>query len=168
MQLIDTMTKTIRTDQIGIKITEKDRQLLELLKINARESNASLARKIGVSRTTVQERIQRLEKAEIIQGYSVKINPQKMHRNIEAIVMVLAENKALKATFIALEKMPYNQAIHSLSGEWDWSLFISAPSLDEFHQCITQINEQPGIKSTVSHIIMKTRLDRNRDIRASF
>lgn len=168
MQLIDKMTKNIRTDLAEIKITAKDRQLLELLQNNARESNASIARKIGVSRATVQERIQRLEKAEIIQGYSVKINPQKTHRNIEAIVMVLAENKALKATFIELEKMVYIQAIHSLSGEWDWSLFISAPSLEEFHLCITQINEQAGIKSTVSHIIMKTRLDRNRNIRESF
>ena len=164
----DTMTKTNRTEPPPIKVTAKDRQLLELLQINARESNASLARKIGVSRTTIQERIQRLEKAEIIKGYSVTLNPDKLHKNIQAIVMVLAENKSLKATFLELEHMPYILTIHSLSGEWDWSLFISAPNLDEFHLCITQINELAGIKSTVSHIIMKTGFDRRNNIGPSF
>ncbi len=152
------------TDTENIKLTEKDQLLIELLKTNARESNASLARKIGVSRATVQERINRLEKAEIIQGYTVKINHEKLHKNFKAIVMVLAENKAFKETFIALEKMPYIQTVHSLSGEWDWSMFVSAPSFDDFQQCITDINKLAGVKSTVSHIIMKTRLDRKRDI----
>jgi len=162
------MTKNTAPELTPIKITEKDRQLLQLLQVNSRESNASLARTIGVSRATVQERIQRLENAGIIQGYSVKLNPAKLHRNIEAIVMVLAENKALKETFIELEKMPYIQAIHSLSGEWDWSLFVSAPTIEEFHNCISQMNQLNGIKSTVSHIIMKTRLDRSNNIRESF
>jgi len=168
MQKIDTMTMKKPADLSPIKITDKDRQLLGLLQANSRESNASLARKIGVSRTTVQERIQRLENAGIIQGYSVKLNAAKLHRNIEAIVMVLAENKALKETFIELEKMPYIQEIHSLSGEWDWSLFVSAPTIEDFHQCISHMNQLNGIKSTVSHIIMKTRLDRSNNIRESF
>jgi DNA-binding Lrp family transcriptional regulator len=162
------MTMKNPADLSPIKITDKDRQLLELLQLNSRESNASLARKIGVSRTTIQERIQRLENAGVIQGYSVKLNAAKLHRNIEAIVMVLAENKALKETFIALEQMPYIQEIHSLSGEWDWSLFVSAPTIEEFHQCLSQMNELSGVKSTVSHIIMKTRLDRKNNIKGSF
>jgi DNA-binding Lrp family transcriptional regulator len=153
-----------KTTVTTVKLTAKDRQLLALLQKNARESNASLARKIGVSRATIQERINRLEAAEVIQGYKVQINPLKLHNNIEGIVMVLAENKAFKETFAELEKMPSIQTIHSLSGEWDWSLFISVPSLPDFHQYITKINELPGIKSTVSHIIMRTGLDRKNDI----
>ncbi len=159
------MNKQTSSESTQIKLTDKDKQLLVLLQENARESNASLARKIGVSRATIQERIQRLENADIIQGYSVQINPQKISRNIDAIVMVLAENKSLKETFNDLEKMPAIKTVHALSGEWDWSLFVSAPTLEDFHQCITQINELPGVKSTVSHIIMKTRLDRKHQLR---
>lgn len=158
------MTKQTNDDTTTVKLTAKDKQLLVLLQENARESNASLARKMGVSRATVQERIQRLENADIIQGYSVQINPQKVRRNIDAIVMVLVENKSFEETFSGLEEMHYIQAIHSLSGEWDWSIFISAPTLEDFHDCITKINELAGIKSTVSHIIMKTRLDRKQPL----
>ncbi len=158
------MTKQTTDETTTVKLTNKDKQLLVLLQENARESNASLARKMGVSRATVQERIQRLENANVIQGYSVQINPQKIPRNIEAIVMILAENKSFKETFLKLEKMPSIQSIHSLSGEWDWSIFVSAPTLEDFHQCITEINELTGVRSTVSHIIMKTGLDRKQPL----
>ena len=154
------MTKISTIPKAKIKLTEKDRQLLELLQHNARESNASLARKIGVSRATIQERIQRLENAEIIQGYSVNIDHQKLPRSIDAIVMVLAENKSYKETYSELEKMHWVRRVHTLSGEWDWSLYVSAPTLEEFHANLTAINQLPGIKSTVSHIIMETKLDR--------
>ncbi|MEH6442962.1 MAG: Lrp/AsnC family transcriptional regulator [Oceanospirillaceae bacterium] len=158
------MQKIISTESTKFKLSDKDRQLLTLLQENARESNASLARKIGVSRATVQERLHKLESAGIIAGYGVRINPQNLHRNIDAIVMMVAENKSFQETFIEMEKMPYIQTIHSLSGEWDWSIFISAPTIEDFHQCITQMNALAGVKSTVSHIIMKTRLDRKNDI----
>jgi DNA-binding Lrp family transcriptional regulator len=159
------MAKTPDLEPAKIKLTNKDKQLLMLLQNNARESNASLARTIGVSRATIQERIQRLEAAGVIEGYSVKINQHKIQNNIDAIVMLLAENKTYAATFDSIEKMPYIKTIHSLSGEWDWSLYISAPTIDEFHHCITQINALAGVKSTVSHIIMKTRLDRRSEVK---
>lgn len=161
------MTKATTSAPSQIKLTDKDKQLIALLQKNARESNASLARKIGVSRATVQERLQRLETAGVIQGYSANINPQCLHKNIDAIVMILSENKAFKETLLELEKMPSIQTIHSLSGEWDWSIFVSVPSLEEFHQCITHINELVGVKSTVSHIIMKTRMDRKNNLTIS-
>ena len=48
-----------------------DRRLLALLQANARESAATLGRKLGIARTTVQERILRLQRAGVIAGYSV-------------------------------------------------------------------------------------------------
>lgn len=59
-------------------LTDKDRQLLGLLQANAREPTASLARKLGVSRSAVQERITRLEKAGVITGYSVRIDQDRL------------------------------------------------------------------------------------------
>ena len=51
----------------------KDRSLIALLRANARESTASLARKLGVARSTVQERLTRLEKDGTIAGYTVRV-----------------------------------------------------------------------------------------------
>ncbi|MGI9464738.1 MAG: Lrp/AsnC family transcriptional regulator, partial [Aestuariivirgaceae bacterium] len=57
-------------------LTRKDEELIALLKLNARESVASLARKLGLSRTTVQDRLKRLEEQRVIEGYSVKLSEQ--------------------------------------------------------------------------------------------
>jgi DNA-binding Lrp family transcriptional regulator len=54
-------------------MTAKDEELIGLLKVNAREPVASLARKLGVSRTTIQDRLRRLEQTGVIEGYSVRL-----------------------------------------------------------------------------------------------
>jgi len=56
--------------------TEADLTLIALLRENARASTADLARRLGVSRTTVQSRIEKLEKRGVIEGYTVRIAPE--------------------------------------------------------------------------------------------
>lgn len=158
------MKKMPSTAGDKFRLTDKDRQLLNLLQLNARESVASLARTLGVSRATVQERIHRLETAQIIQGYSVDINRDKLPRCIEAIVMVLIANKAYKETLVQVEQMETIQSVRSLSGEWDWAIYVSASSLEEFQHTISAVNELDGVKSTVSHIVIDTKLDKRGDI----
>ncbi|WP_242400971.1 Lrp/AsnC family transcriptional regulator [Acetobacter okinawensis] len=54
---------------VGImKLDETDRALLALLSTNARISTVALSKKLGLSRTTVQSRIERLERRGIIQA----------------------------------------------------------------------------------------------------
>ncbi|MDP1159818.1 Lrp/AsnC family transcriptional regulator, partial [Klebsiella variicola] len=56
-------------------LSQADRDLITLLRENARASTAELARRLGVSRTTVQSRIERLEARGIIIGYGVRLAP---------------------------------------------------------------------------------------------
>ena len=62
-------------------ITEAEQALLTLLRANARASTAELARQLGVSRTTVQSRIERLEQRGIIAGYGVNVTAHKTGQN---------------------------------------------------------------------------------------
>ena len=59
-----------------ISITSEDEELIALLRLNAREPIASLARKLGLSRTTVQDRLRRLEQSGTIAGYAVKLGSE--------------------------------------------------------------------------------------------
>ena len=54
-------------------LNAKDEELINVLRANAREPVASLARKLGVSRTTVQDRLKRLEEQGVIAGYTLKL-----------------------------------------------------------------------------------------------
>ncbi|WP_084029672.1 Lrp/AsnC family transcriptional regulator [Bradyrhizobium sp. LMTR 3] len=56
-----------------MNLPNKDRQLLALLQRNAREPIASLARQLGVSRTTLKKRIKRLEANGVIAGYALHL-----------------------------------------------------------------------------------------------
>ena len=60
------------SDARPITLDEIDRQLIALLQINARESVATLARQLGIARTTVNSRLERLEKNKVISGYGVR------------------------------------------------------------------------------------------------
>ena len=59
-----------------MKLTDTDQQLLSLLRENARASTAQIARRLGLSRTTVQSRIERLEREGVISGYTVRVHEE--------------------------------------------------------------------------------------------
>ena len=58
---------------IFIKMDDLDRKLLALLRTDARASTSALARKLSITRSTLQSRLQRLEKNGIITGYTVRL-----------------------------------------------------------------------------------------------
>ena len=69
-----------------VQITPKDEELIALLKVDSREPVASLARKLGLSRTTVQDRLKRLEETGIISAYTVRLSSEMDQSGLRAFV----------------------------------------------------------------------------------
>jgi DNA-binding Lrp family transcriptional regulator len=141
-------------------LTEKDKQLLALLQLNAREPTASLARKLGVSRSAVQERINRLEKAGVITGYSVRINQDKLQQTVNCFTMTSCTNKSYTDVMTALRKMDSIQAVYAVSGEWDFIIHIATHTLGELNGELAKINLIKGVAHTSSYIVMETKFNR--------
>ena len=78
-----------------MQVTQKDRELLALLGENARMPVAELARRLGLSRTTVQARLERLETSGVIEGYSVRLSAAYTAGLIRAHVLITLAPKAL-------------------------------------------------------------------------
>jgi len=76
-------------------IDGKDKQLIALLSSNSRESTANLARKLGMSRTTITSRIERLEKRGIITGYTVQFSEAYERGRLQAHVMISSDPNQL-------------------------------------------------------------------------
>ena len=72
-------------------LSDKDRDLIALLQLNAREPVASLARKLKVSRTTVQDRLRRLELNRIIEGYTLRLTDDAAVAGLKAFVTIEVE-----------------------------------------------------------------------------
>lgn len=137
-----------------------DEKLLNLLRANARSSTAELARQLGVSRSTVQSRIERLERGGVIAGYTVKLAPAAERNRVRAHVLITAAPKLAPGILAGLARVGSVRRVHSVSGSFDMIAILEAGSVDELDTDIDAIGALDGIERTLSSIILSTRLDR--------
>lgn len=140
--------------------TEKDRALIALLRENARASTAELARALGVSRTTVQSRIERLERRGIIVGYSARLAAEYEAGLVRAHVMIVCAPKAAAALGKALAAMPELRRLHSVSGPFDMIAELAAESVGALDAAIDAIGALDGVERTQTSVVLATRVSR--------
>jgi len=143
-----------------LTITPADERLLALLRENARAPAALLARKLGLSRTTVQSRIERLERGGVITGYTLRTFDEHEKRLIKAHVMITAPPKQAAGVENTLRQMPEVRTLLSVSGTFDLIAIVVAPSIQELDRLIDRIGILEGVERTTSAIILSTRIDR--------
>lgn len=140
-------------------IDEIDRRLITRLQENARIPTAALARDVGLSRSAVQERLERLEKAEIIKGYTVQLGDV-AKPVLQAEVLIQLEQKQSAGVVGALQKIPHCIRCLAVSGEYDLIAEVAANTPEELDGVLDRIGEISGIKRTSSSIILSTKFDR--------
>ena len=140
--------------------TKADIALLSLLRENARASTADLARRLGVSRTTVQSRIEKLEKQGVIEGYTVRIAHDLERDLVRAHVLITAFPKLAAKVEQALRNMMAVRTLHSVSGQYDMIAIVESPSIKELDAVLDEIGALEGVERTMSSIILSTRIDR--------
>jgi DNA-binding Lrp family transcriptional regulator len=139
---------------------ERDLALLRLLQENAREPVSSLARKLGVSRTAVQERINRLIRDGVIEGFTVRIGSEWSEGRINAIVSLVVDPKHTADVIRALEKMTAITSLWTVSGRSDLVAMARAGSTAEIDQVLDEVGSQRGVTRTESSIVLSTKFDR--------
>ena len=137
-----------------------DEKLLLAMRENARASTAQLARHVGRSRTSVQSRIERLEKQGIILGYGVRLAPEHGLGAVRAHVMIKVGPKESRAVTSALREIPQVRVLHSVSGDADLIAVADTASVAEMDQVIDRIGQLDGVERTTSSIILSTKFDR--------
>ncbi|WP_416408393.1 Lrp/AsnC family transcriptional regulator [Agrobacterium rosae] len=141
-------------------MSEKDRALLSLLADNARMPVAELARKLGLSRTTVQARIERLEADGVISGYGIKLSDVYLSGLVRAHVLITIAPKALAGVTAALAAIKEVTTLHSVSGSFDLIAILAAPSIADLDRLIDGIGALDGVERTLSSVILSTRISR--------
>jgi DNA-binding Lrp family transcriptional regulator len=141
-------------------IDATDRALLALLRENARSPVAELARKLKLSRTTVQSRLARLERERVIAGYTVTVGPQAEAGHVRAHILITLEPRKSMAIETALRRIPELRTLHSVSGPFDLIAVVAAGSIGELDHLIDRIGALDGVERTTSAIVLSTRIDR--------
>jgi DNA-binding Lrp family transcriptional regulator len=137
-----------------------DERLLRALAENGRASTAELARLVDRSRTSVQSRIERLEKRGVIVGYGVRLAPEHALGAVRAHVMIKVGPKETRAVTSALRAIRQVKVLHSVSGDADLIAVAATASVAEMDQVIDQIGELEGVERTHSSIILSTKFER--------
>jgi DNA-binding Lrp family transcriptional regulator len=137
-----------------------DEKLLLALRDNARASTARLARLVGRSRTSVQSRLERLEREGVIVGYSVRVAPEHELGAVRAHVMIKVGPKEARAVTAALKAIPQVRVLHSVSGDVDLIAVAATASVAEMDEVIDRIGALDGVERTTSSIILSTKFER--------
>ncbi|HJR73182.1 MAG TPA: Lrp/AsnC family transcriptional regulator [Luteimonas sp.] len=143
-----------------MKITASDQQLLSVLRENARASTAEIARRLGLSRTTVQSRIDRLERDGVIAGYTVRVAEAAERGHIRAHILITVLPKQMPAVVEALRAVPEVRTLHSVSGSFDLIALGVAPSVEEMDALTDRIGAIDGVERTTSSIILSAKFER--------
>jgi DNA-binding Lrp family transcriptional regulator len=137
-----------------------DEKLISELRGNGRASTAELARLVGRSRTSVQSRLERLEREGVIVGYGVRVAPEHDLGAVRAHVMIKVGPKEARSVTAALQSIPQVRVLHSVSGDVDLIAIAAASSVTEMDEVIDRIGVLDGVERTTSSIILSTKFER--------
>ena len=136
-----------------------DAKLIALLRANAREPTASLARKLGLASSTVQERIARLEREGTIKGYTVKLSEDAIG-HLKAVVMISTDPKQAERVASELKKMTEVRSLAAVSGASDLIATVEAESPARLDAALDRIGRLHGVARTVSSIVLSEKFSR--------
>ena len=137
-----------------------DEKLIAALRDNGRASTADLARRVGRSRTTVQSRIERLERDGVIVGYTARLAPDHAHGAVRVHVMLKIGPKEARAVEAGLRAIPEVRLLHSVSGDFDMIAVAATSTVAQMDAVLDRIGQLPGVERTTSSIILSTKFDR--------
>jgi Lrp/AsnC family leucine-responsive transcriptional regulator len=134
-----------------------DLKILRLLEKDARHALKKIAREVGLSKSGVRRRIQRLQNARIIKQYSVIIDPKKCGYHVLAFVTIGGEPKGLDELATALERRHEVCELHRTGGGDYLMVKIRSKDIDGLNKFIEEyINSSEYVKFTSTLIVMKT------------
>ena len=144
----------------AISLDATDRALLALLREDARASTAELARSLKLSRTTVQSRMERLQRQRVIAGFTITVPDELEAQLVRAHVLITLAPKRSGAIETALRKIAEVRVLHSVSGPFDLIAIVAAASIGELDALIDRIGALDGVERTTSAIVLSTRIQR--------
>jgi len=142
---------------ISFEMDALDQKLISELRHNARASLSDLAQALGVSRTTVRTRIDRLQRVGEIVGFSVVMKSDTERDPVRGLMMLAIEGRGTDQVVRRLTGLPSVRAVHSTNGRWDLIAEIGADTLDSFDAILAHIRRFEGVAQSETSLLLRTR-----------
>lgn len=150
------------TKETTIELDGIDKRILKRLMSDARRTVHSIAQEVGISGTAVHQRLKKLEKANLIIGSQLLINPQILgYRTLAFIGIYLDRAMRNQEAVHQLEKIPEVIECHYTTG--NWSVLVKIMCRDNAHlmEVLNQkIQKIEGISRTETYISLQQQIQR--------
>ena len=144
----------------GVSLDEIDERLLTLLRDDARQTIAQLAKELGISRGQIYSRLARLEEERIVAGYTVRLGHAFAASRVRAHMMIKTLPRFHREVEAALATLPQVQAIHAISGEYDIIAMLEADNGAQLNELIDDVGLLDGVERTTTSVILATKIER--------
>jgi DNA-binding Lrp family transcriptional regulator len=133
---------------------ETDKEIIALLKNDARAGYGEIGTKVGLSEGAVRKRIKILTDQGVIKKFTVKIN---LAEGAQAITLLTA-NPAHPTQEVSkkIQAIPNVETTYEVSGEYDIVAVISGMNMTEVNECIEKIRLVDGIVKTNTMIVLRS------------
>jgi DNA-binding Lrp family transcriptional regulator len=140
------------------ELDDLDRRLIAELRTSGREPVASLAKTLGVTRATVNNRLARLVASGTVMGFTVRIREEAETDVIRAITLIEVEGRSTDDVIRKLRGFPQVQALHSTNGGWDLVADLRTGTLTEFDRLLGRIRSIDGVVNSETSILLSSVL----------
>jgi Lrp/AsnC family transcriptional regulator, leucine-responsive regulatory protein len=145
-------------------INEIDVKILNFLQNNARETQAEIARAVGLAASAVLERIRKLETRGVIRGYTALLDAKVMGQGMLAFVAVRSEEgPGDNEVAQHLSALPEVLEVHHVAGEDCYLVKVRTKDAEQLGLLLrTRIGRIPGVRSTRTTIVLETVKETSR------
>lgn len=137
-------------------LDDVDRRLIALLRSDGRAPVTTLARQLGVTRATVNSRLDRLTDSGLVLGFTVRVRDDHGDDDVRAISMIAVNGRNTTDVIKQLRGMPELQSLHTTNGGWDLVAEIRCGSLREFDDVLRQIRTCDGVINSESSLLLNS------------
>ena len=133
-----------------------DRRLIAHLRADGRAPVSNLATTLGVSRATVQSRLDRLLESGALLGFTVRVREDHQDDAIRAVMMIEVVGKSTSQVIRRLRGLPQLSRLHTTNGKWDLVAEIRTDSLQAFDQVLREVRMIDGVSNSETSLLLTT------------
>lgn len=136
-----------------------DRALLDVLSTDARQPIAGIAARLGVARSTVQQRLGRLEARGVIAGYTIRRGPS-APIGLQARVSIVVDGRRADGVTEAVAAVPEVRTLLAVSGPIDLIADVESCDAQRLDEVIDRIGALPGVINTETVVVLAVKIER--------
>ena len=133
-----------------------DRELIALLRKDGRAPLSKLSEILGVSRGTVQNRLDRLLESGALLGFTIRVRDDYAPGTVRAVMLIEVAGKSTSDVIKRLRGMPELQKLHTTNGAWDLVAEIAASDLNDFDRVLREVRMIDGVLNSETSILLST------------